>query len=270
MVGAVAVIAVVAVPTPDGQEAGAPVERDLAYLGSGGPTLDVHRAEGASSARPAVMVIHGGGWIARDKKWTAPLARRLARAGFVAVNVNFTLAGPGRPGFPRQPRELRAALRFIRANAADLGIDPERIGAYGSSTGAHLAALIATTGRGPLGEGGRVRAAVAWGGVYRLRNFQGPARFGKRIAAFLGCRRCPRRAGAGSPLRHAGRGDPAMMIVHSRRETIPLVQAKRMSRRLRRKGIPRRFRVLPGKAHLPLESPRAFRQTVSFLSRRLG
>jgi acetyl esterase/lipase len=245
------------------------VARNLPYAGPGGPTLDVYHP-GSSAPLPAVIVIHGGGWIALDKKDTAPIAQAVADAGLVAVNVNFKLAAPGKPGFPVQPRELRQAIRYIRQHASELGIDPARIGAFGDSTGAHLTSLLATTGHGSLAGGARVSAAVSWGGVYDLRRFGGPAFFRKRIATFLGCRRCPKRANAASPLDHVSRGDAAMMIVHSRLETIPLKQAKRMAKRLRAKHVPLRFKILPGKQHVALKSPKVFKQTIRYLANRLA
>lgn len=69
------------------------------------------------------------------------------RAGFVAFGVGCMLAAPERPGYPRQLREMRAAVRFIRRNAWRFRADPARVGALGISAGAHLVALAGTTGR---------------------------------------------------------------------------------------------------------------------------
>lgn len=244
------------------------VSRDVRYLGWRWPTLDIHRPEPGRGRAPAVLLVHGGAWSGGDKLALQRTARTLAAAGFVAVNVNYTLAGPGRPGFPTQVNELRGAVRWVRRRARSLGVDPQRIGALGSSAGAHLVSLLATTGRGPITRGSRVGAVVAWSpptdlvrlGRYNLRG---------KIAGFLGCRPCPRRGAAASPVSHVSPDDPPMMIVNSRREMIPTSQARRMAARLRWAGVPRQLWVLPGTLHSPRYSPTVLGPTIRFLSRRL-
>jgi acetyl esterase/lipase len=248
------------------------VEREVPYLGVAGPTLDVHHPVAAvrpARRAPAVLVVHGGAWSGGDKQAIGHVARALASAGFVAVNVNYTLAAVGRPGFPRQVDELRAAIRWMRRNASRLGIDPTRIGALGSSAGAHLSTLLATSTTGPLTAGGRLAAVVAWSpptelGVPRLR-----ARLRFKIAGFLGCAPCRRRSAAASPLSHVTPDDPPTMIVNSRRELIPVSQARRLANRFRQAGVPVRLRLLPGTLHAPLFSPSVLGPSISFLRKRL-
>jgi acetyl esterase len=268
---AVSIVAISLSLPAHGYASGEPVvaERDISYAGPGGPAMDVFHAPSDPATRPAVMVIHGGGWIGRDRSRTEPIALALANAGFVAFNVDFTLSTRRRPAFRRQPRDLRSAIRYMRANAEQFGVDPARIGVFGSSSGAHLAALVAMTGRGPLDTGSRVRAVVSWGGLYKLRGLRLPRRLRQRTVDLLGCRRCPRRAASASPLHHVSRDDPAAMIVHSWGEKTPLFQARWMARRLRRVGVPRRLLILRGNHHIPSETSWAFRRTVSFLRRHL-
>jgi len=251
------------------EPAAAQVRRDIAYHRAGGPTLDVHAAAGVADPAPAVLVLHGGGWSSGDKTVIAHVARAIADAGMVAVNVNYTLAAPGRRGFPTQLNELRAALRWVRRNAARIGVDPTRVGALGSSAGAHLAALLATTGRGRLTNGGRLGAVVSWSGPFDLRAAGLRQRVGGKIAGFLGCLACPRRAGAASPITHAGPGDPPMLLIGSRRELIPTSQAVRMSNRLRIGGVPSRAWILPGTLHAPRYAPTVLGPSIAYLRRRL-
>lgn len=255
-------------PRALGAEAPVVVERDVAFAGEEGPRLDVHRRAGLED-RPAVLVIHGGGWVAGNRERTEDIADALARAGFVAFNADYTLARKGRPGFRRQPAEMRAAVRFIRAEAGRFGVDPDRVGAFGSSAGGHLAGLIATAGRGPLNEGARVAAAVTWSAPLDLRRVRRPAQLRGLIARFLGCRPCPRRGAALSPARRITRDDPPMMIVNSRREFIPARQAHMAARRLRAAGVPRRLLILPGRTHSPLYAERALGRSIEFLRNRL-
>lgn len=246
------------------------VERDVPYAGAGGPTLDVHTPESVAGDRAAaVMVVHGGAWSAGDKAAIGNVARSLAAAGMVAVNVNYTLAAPGRPGFPSQLDQLRAAVRWVRRNAARIGVDPTRIGAMGSSAGAHLSALLATTGRGPLTAGDRVRAVVSWSGPLELGAVAMQRRLPTKIAGLLGCGLCPRRAALASPIQHVSPGDPPMLLVNSRRELIPARQAVRMANRLRHARVPHRLRLVPGNLHAPRYSPTVLGPSIAYLRRHL-
>lgn len=121
---------------------------------------------------PAVVFIHGGAWSLNDEGDYHDFARAIARAGLVGVTPNFRLTPPN--GFSDQVADIKAAIRWIRANAADLNIDPNRIGIYGSSSGGHLAALAGTAfdGEGFADDNGMgdstVQAAYYLFGVYEL------------------------------------------------------------------------------------------------------
>ncbi|MDR6220842.1 alpha/beta hydrolase [Deinococcus soli (ex Cha et al. 2016)] len=123
----------------------APVARNVAYARtSPTQTLDVYLPTG-SGPFPAVIAIHGGGFRFGDKAgWSAAVGTALLKAGYAVVAVNYRLSGEAR--FPAAPQDVKAAVRFIRANAARYRIDPARLGAYGESAGANLAALLGTTG----------------------------------------------------------------------------------------------------------------------------
>ncbi len=93
---------------------------------------------------PAVLCIHGGGFRAGSRKGYLSLCVRLAGHGYVAATADYRLA-PGAQ-FPAAVNDVKAAVRYLRANAARLGIDPERIGAMGGSAGGHLALFLGVTG----------------------------------------------------------------------------------------------------------------------------
>jgi acetyl esterase/lipase len=102
--------------------------------------LDVyHPDEGGK--RAAVLMLHGGGWRVGSRADLAPHAAALAKRGFTAVVADYRLM-PAHP-WPAQIRDTRAAIKWIRDNAAALGIEPDRIAALGYSAGAHLALLAA-------------------------------------------------------------------------------------------------------------------------------
>ena len=91
-------------------------------------------------------MIHGGAWIKGDKAEDRDLAEHFVRAGYAALAVNYRLAeGRIQPLPPPQLDDVQKAVRWARKHAAEYGIDPGRIAAFGHSAGGHLAALLATT-----------------------------------------------------------------------------------------------------------------------------
>nr|WP_256973209.1 alpha/beta hydrolase [Rhodococcus sp. NCIMB 12038] len=101
--------------------------------------LDLVRPAEAAHPLPAIVWLHGGGWRLQDRTACPDLVQHFARHGYVMVSIDYRLA----PGtcHPGQIFDVRRAVRWLRANAADHGIDPDRIGVWGSSAGGHLAAL---------------------------------------------------------------------------------------------------------------------------------
>jgi acetyl esterase/lipase len=256
---------------PSRSPGGLLVERNLRYGGSERAVLDVYRADGRDRTGVAgVLVVHGGGWRFGDKRKMADIARALARAGFVAFNVNYSLATPSRPGFPTQVKELGAALRWIGRHAPRFGVNPRRLAALGSSAGAHLAALLATRGPAFSTHVPRLRAVVTWSAPFDLVSLYQPA-LAPAVASFLGCGpgACPQRRAAASPLMHVTAGDPPMLIVGSEAELVPVEQAQRMAARLRVAGVPHRLWVLSGTAHGIDYADVALAPAVAFLRRRL-
>ena len=118
---------------------------------------------------PAVVCIHGGGWAKGNRTNHEKVAQALAARGYVAATISYRLSGEA--PFPAAIHDCKAAVRFLRANAKEYGIDAEQIGAIGLSAGGHLTALLATSaGVAELeGEGGNaefssaIQAAVPMG-----------------------------------------------------------------------------------------------------------
>lgn len=128
------------------------LETDLPYGTGGGRDLlmDVLRPDvPPHPERPAVIWVHGGGW--RGGVRNPHPNGMLARCGFVTASISYRLSQDA--VFPAQIHDVKAAIRFLRANAARWGIDPERIGIWGHSAGGHLAALAAVSGGMPALEG---------------------------------------------------------------------------------------------------------------------
>jgi acetyl esterase/lipase len=128
--------------------------------------LDVISPEGAGPF-PAVIVLHGGGFRGGSRTNTNELCRHIANAGMVAVAVDYRL--PPQQLFPASLNDVKSAIRWVRANAQRLSIDPLRIGALGLDAGGYLAVFAALTGALPEFEGigpreehsSRIRCAVA-------------------------------------------------------------------------------------------------------------
>ena len=115
---------------------------------------------------PAVVMIHGGAWTFGDKRSMANRAKATADRGYVVVNVNYRLAPAHQ--MPAMIEDVKSAVIWMRQNAVELNIDPNRIGAYGYSAGAHLALMLGVTDgseglEGPDADGtsSRVQAVVA-------------------------------------------------------------------------------------------------------------
>ncbi len=106
--------------------------------------LDMARPKKGDGALPAVMCIHGGGFRAGTRQSYDGLCLRLAQLGYVAVTVSYRLAPKYQ--FPAAIHDVKAAVRWLRANAKKYGIDPDRIGVMGGSAGGHLAQFLGVTG----------------------------------------------------------------------------------------------------------------------------
>ena len=102
--------------------------------------------------RPAIVVIHGGGWVEGDKSSFASRKYGVpgnivdfAELGFVAVTINYRLSGES--PFPAALEDCKCAVRWLRAHAKEYDLDPQHIGAYGNSAGGHLAMLLGMVGK---------------------------------------------------------------------------------------------------------------------------
>src|SRR5262245_5329763 len=117
-------------------------------------TLDLAMPkERGEKPRPAIVVIHGGGWTEGDKSsFSTPRENRppgnifdFARLGFVAATINYRLSGEA--PWPAALHDCRCAVRYLRVHAKEYGIDPEHIGAWGNSAGGHLALMLGMAGK---------------------------------------------------------------------------------------------------------------------------
>jgi acetyl esterase/lipase len=151
-------------------------EADVEYANPDGQhlQLDLARPREGAGPFPAVVCIHGGGFRAGSRQGYDGLCLKLAEQGYVAVTVSYRLA-PTYP-FPAAIHDVKAAVRWLRANAAKYHLDPDRIGATGGSAGGHLAQFLGVTADvkqfegagGNAGQPSRVACVV---------NYYGPSDF---------------------------------------------------------------------------------------------
>ena len=118
---------------------------DLVYSNAGGRPrlLDLYLPRGAARPLPVIMWLHAGGWRSGDRKQAPDLSRHFAAQGFAMASIDYRLSREAI--FPAQLHDVKAAIRWLRANADRLGLDGRRIGLWGSSAGGHLATLAALT-----------------------------------------------------------------------------------------------------------------------------
>ncbi len=120
-----------------------PTHANLAYGSHASQKLDLYLPTAGTPPYPLVVWIHGGGWQSGDK-YPAAQTPILVQAGFAVASINYRLSGDAT--FPAQIHDCKAAIRWLRAHAATYGIDPRRVGTWGSSAGGHLSALVGTSG----------------------------------------------------------------------------------------------------------------------------
>ena len=162
---------------------------DLTYASVGGQPLmlDLYLPQNGAAPRPLVVWIHGGGWSGGSRFPAPAHARRLLNFGVAVASISYRLTSQaGQWGaepviFPAQIHDSKAAIRWLRAHAAEYQIDPNRVGVWGSSAGGHLAALVGTSGNDPalegvvggnLGQSSAVQVAVDYYGPTDLLSMQ--------------------------------------------------------------------------------------------------
>lgn len=158
-----------------------PTFSGLTYATVGGQPLllDLYLPAGGASPRPLVIWIHGGGWSG-GSRFPAGNAAALVQRGFAVASIDYRLTSQaGQWGsepvtFPAQIHDVKGAIRWLRANAAQFNFDHTRFGVWGSSAGGHLVALAATSGNAPQLEGDVGDNLAFWSGVQAGADYFGP------------------------------------------------------------------------------------------------
>lgn len=249
--------------------------------------LDSFLPEGdASVPRPAVLLLHAGGWAGGNRREMRETGRKLAAAGYAAFSIDYRLA-PHNP-YPAALEDAQAAVAWLRApeQVVKYGIDPTRIGAIGSSAGGQLVGLLSTMGEGSLDSGTRLRAAVSWSGpmlFWPLEKLNGPPLpettvnwWLDSVLTYLGCNvnalgaECADLAAEASPLNHVDLTDTPMLLANGSREMVPLTEATSMADTLAAAGVAHELVVVKGRRHASLLIDDVWDDTLAFLREHLG
>lgn len=197
--------------------------------------------------RPTVVLVHGGSWVKGDKSAMHEAAEDLVTEGYVAIPVNYRLAGQA--AWPAQREDVRHAIRWIREHAALLHVDVSRIVVLGSSAGAEIAAAALTGG-----DGSRyARGLVTLSGPIDLELVTAGAGSLARIITeqLLRCAPddCAQRLRASSAIHRYDSHDPASLIIASRYEWVDPRSSYRFHEAAVAVGVDSELHVLPGRQH---------------------
>ena len=241
------------------------VRENLAYLEPGrAEKMDLYRPADPRPGEkfPGVVVIHGGSWIGglRNADREINIGSNLARMGYVAISIEYRLADRenlekfGR-AYPVNVLDCKTAVQYLRIHAAELNVDPAKIGCIGGSAGGHLAMMLAVTGPGSgleptapyPGVATDIRAAVNLYGLMEFNKNCPPNRI-----AVMGStpEQDPENWSKMSPNEHVTADTPPVLQVHGKADTtVNYLQSVRMKETLDRAGVYNELVLLKGFGH---------------------
>ncbi len=247
---------------PPGLPPGARFLPNIKYVSGGAERqgLDLYLPATGTNL-PLIVWIHGGGWMEGSKE--KPPGLKFLNHGFALASLNYRLSQDAI--FPAQLIDCKAAIRWLRAHAAENGIDPNHIGVWGASAGGHLVALLGTTGEvkefdqgDNPGVSSRVQAVCDWFGPTDLvqltksvatntqqESDSPPSRLiGGPVSQNV------EKAERANPIHYITKDDPPFLIMHGDKDdVVPLEQSQLLDAALQRAGVPVILRVVPGGEH---------------------
>jgi acetyl esterase/lipase len=237
-------------------------ELDLPYADTENPRqrLDLYlpRAPKSDKPLPLVAFVHGGAWQAGDKRTgyfsIAPL---LETGDYACASIGYRLSGEAT--WPAQIHDCKAAIRWLRANAAKYNLDPDRIGVMGNSAGGHLVAMLGVTGdvspmEGSLGKftstSSRVRCVVDQFGTTDFSVIRsatdGP------VSKLLGVdvTKDEQAARSSSPITYVSKDDPPFLFIHGKNDpVVPFSQSEILDAALTKIGVEATLVPVEGGGH---------------------
>ena len=223
------------------------VERDIVYAryGAREVKLDLYLPKQPASGKiPCIVVVHGGGWRSGDKNRFAHIAGALAEQGFAAACIGYRLLPEVE--FPAPVLDCKAAVRWVRAHAAQHGLDPGRIGAIGGSAGGHLVAMLGTSDTveklegdgGNAGVSSRVHAVVAMATPADMTRMGDRQNLGADLAKLI------------SPVTHVTKNSAPILLLHGTKDTlVSMAQSELLLEKYRQAGAPAELVQIDGGVH---------------------
>ncbi|HTI50642.1 MAG TPA: alpha/beta hydrolase [Planctomycetaceae bacterium] len=253
--------------------------------GSGGGRpllLDLYKPRHQMEKAPGLIFIHGGGWKSGSREDYRPYTIWFARQGYVAATISYRLSKEAL--FPAAVEDAKCAVRWMRSEAENLGVDPDKIVVIGGSAGGHLAMMVGYTADDPTleGTGGHNNVSSAVAAVVDLYgpfDFETPeGKAADVVKDFLGKRsyeEAPDLWKRASPATYLKAGAPPTLILHgSIDDIVPISQSETLAKRLEELNVPHRFERLEGWPHtMDLAVPvnvYCRRQIVKFLHEQVG
>ncbi|MCF7560500.1 alpha/beta hydrolase [Sabulilitoribacter multivorans] len=223
--------------------------------------LDIFAPEGVKNPN-LVVWIHGGGWVSGDKK---NVPKVFVEKGYALVSINYRLTGVAQ--FPAQVHDVKAAIRFLRANASEYNIDAKKIVLAGSSAGGHLAALVGVTSNHEELEGTVGNFLNESSEVQGIIDFYGPTNFMTilhqsepnslmsrqnilvRLLGDLPANK-PELSKLASPVFHVDNTDPPLLIMHGNKDfQVPIKQSYELENSYKEHDSEVSFKVIDGGGH---------------------
>ena len=218
-----------------------------------------------------ILLVHGGSWVNGDRTQLRGYGILLGRIGYTCVGCEYRLAGEAK--WPAQIHDVKAALRWMRANAAKLNIDPAKIAVSGNSAGGHLSLMVAGTPNMPEFEGDGGNAGVSTD-VAACAAFYAPALLGQpgvqpneRIRFLFGPDATHETVTAASPITHASASfPPTTLITGNNDTTVPVLSSLKMYEALVEAGAKAELHVYEGAPHAFDRIPEFGRQTATLVA----
>ena len=251
------------------------IREGVVFATGGGRDLrcDIFEPPAGLAKGTGVLLVHGGGWSSGDRSQLRGYGVLLGRKGYLCVASEYRLTGEAL--WPAQIEDVKAALRWMRANAEDLGIDPARTVISGNSAGAHLALVAGgTAGMANLeGAGGNPGVASS---VAAVIAFYPPTGLEKRswggLPSLFGPGAAEATLRTASPLTYASAAYPPTLLIHGNAdEVVPAAESTLMYDALHAAGVPVELHMYAGQPHGFDADPKLGRQCaevmMSFIER---
>ena len=241
-------------PAPGSNRAAGTVEKNVVF-GKGGQTdlhCDIYRPFIASEKRMAIIHFHGGGFGGGSKD---ALADRMTARGYVSIAAQYRLSGAAK--WPAQMEDVKASIRWTRANAGKLGIDPKRIAIAGYSAGGHLALFAASTSNRPEfeGDGGNKGVGTELAACLAFYAVTGPAWNGWKRAFPLPADSSEEAFHAAEPANYIKSFPPTVLFHGLGDTTVPPESSQQFLQLLRDASVPAELHTFAGVPHEFVQHP---------------